>query len=76
MKYEQSAANFARVLKAHPDVVRRYPTYRVARVMKLLPFARLWRPLLRAFALADAGPLRLRAVCMRLYRVSVSAEAI
>ena len=76
MKYEQSAANFARLVRAHPDVVRRYPTYRLARLMKLAPLPGLWRPLLKAVALAEAAPLRLRAFCMRLYRVAVTAQAI
>lgn len=75
-KYEQSAGNFARILKAHPDVVRRYPTYRAARLLKLVPCGRLWRPLLKALAVSDAGPLALRAFCMRLYRAAVSAQAI
>lgn len=76
IKYEQSAANFARLLRAHPDVVRRYPTYRMARLMKLMPFAGLWRPVLKMIALAEAAPLRLRAFCLRLYRVAVTARAI
>jgi glycosyltransferase involved in cell wall biosynthesis len=75
-KYEQSADNFARVLDAHPDVVRRYPTYRVARLLKLVPFGALWRPVLKALALSDAGPVAMRAFSMRLYRAAVSARAI
>ena len=76
MKYEQSAANFARLLRSHPDIVKRYPTYRLAQLMKRAPFAGLWRPLLKAIALAEAAPLRLRAFCLRLYRVAVTARAI
>ena len=76
MKYEQSAANFARLHRAHPDVVRRYPTYRLARLMKLAPFSGLWRPTLKAISLAEGAPLGLRAFCMRLYRVAVTARAI
>ena len=76
MKYEQSAANFARLFRAHPDVVRRYPTYRLARLMKLAPFPGLWRPALKAVALTEAAPLGPRALCMRLYRVAVTARAI
>ncbi|HEY5411264.1 MAG TPA: glycosyltransferase family 2 protein [Caulobacteraceae bacterium] len=76
MKYEQSAANFARLLRSHPDIVRRYPTYRLARLMKLMPLPGLWRPVLKAIALAELAPLRLRAFCMRLYRVAVTAQAI
>jgi hypothetical protein len=76
MKYEQSAANFARLARTHPDIVRRYPTYRLARLMKRMPLPGLWRPVLKAIALAEVAPLRLRALCMRLYRVAVTAQAI
>ncbi len=76
VKYAQSAANFARLLQAHPEVVRSYPTYRLARLMKLAPLAGVWRPALKAIALAEAAPLRLRALCLRLYRVAVTARAI
>jgi glycosyltransferase involved in cell wall biosynthesis len=76
MKYEQSAANFARLYRSHPDVVRTYPTYRVARLMKKAPLPALWRPTLKAIALAEGAPLALRAFCMRLYRVAVTAQAI
>ena len=76
MKYEQSAANFGRILEAHPDVVRRYGTYRVGRILKVMPMLDLWRPLLKAIALAEPAPLGLRAFFMRLYRVAVTADAI
>ncbi len=76
LKYEQSGANFALILKAHPDVVRRYPTYKVARAMKLAPMRKVWRAALKAMALADPAPLALRALSMRLYRVAVCADAI
>jgi glycosyltransferase involved in cell wall biosynthesis len=76
MKYEQSAANFARLLRSHPDVVKSYPTYRIARVMKKAPLAAIWRPTLKAIALAETPPLALRAFCMRLYRIAVTAQAI
>jgi hypothetical protein len=76
LKYEQSAANFARLLRSHPDIVQRYPTYRVAQLMKKVPLGALWRPTLKAVALAERAPLGLRAFCMRLYRVAVTAQAI
>jgi glycosyltransferase involved in cell wall biosynthesis len=75
-KYEQSAANFGRILAAHPDVVRRFPTYRLGLLLKFTPLLRRWRGLLKGLALADPAPLGLRAFCMRLYRVAVSADAI
>ncbi|HEY2661944.1 MAG TPA: glycosyltransferase [Caulobacteraceae bacterium] len=75
-KYEQSAANFARVVSAHREIVQRYPSYRVACALKRLPLRRAWRPLLKAVALADAAPLAARALAMRLYRAALYAEAV
>lgn len=75
-KYEQSAANFARVIAAHPQIVATYPSYRVARLLRRAPLRRLWRPMLKAFALAEAAPLKPRALAMRLYRAALYAEAV
>lgn len=75
-KYEQSAANFARVVADHRAVVETYPSYRVARMLKRLPLRSLWRPMIKAVALADALPLPLRAFALRLYRAALYAEAV
>lgn len=75
-KYEQSAANFARVVAAHPQVVSNYPSYRAARLLKRAPLRRLWRPLLKLFALAEGAPLAARAFAMRLYRAALYAETV
>ena len=75
-KYEQSAANFARVVAAHHDVVSTYPSYRVAKVLKRIPARAAWRPMLKAFALANAAPVPVRAFAMRLYRAALYAEAV
>lgn len=75
-KYEQSAANFARVVEGHREIVERYPSYKVACMLKRLPLRGLWRPLLKAFALAEAAPLAARALAMRLYRAALYAEAV
>jgi glycosyltransferase involved in cell wall biosynthesis len=75
-KYEQSAANFARVIAAHPAVVATYPSYRVAKLLKLAPLRGLWRPLLKLYALTEAAPLASRAFAMRLYRAALYAEAV
>ena len=76
LKYEQSAANFARVSRAHPKVVRRYPSHRAARLLKALPLRRVWRPALKGLALAPFAPVGLRAFSMRLYRAALCADAI
>ncbi|HEY1753625.1 MAG TPA: glycosyltransferase family A protein [Caulobacteraceae bacterium] len=75
-KFEQSAANFARVVAAHGDIVSAYPSYRVAKALKRAPLRRLWRPWLKAFALAGAGPAGARAFALRLYRAALYAEAV
>jgi glycosyltransferase involved in cell wall biosynthesis len=75
-KYEQSAANFARVVARHRETVERYPSYRVARLLKRLPLRPAWRPLLKAVALTETAPLAVRALAMRLYRAALYAEAV
>ena len=76
IKYEQSGANFARILRAHPDVVCDYPTYRAAKVLKRAPLRSLWRPMLKALAITEGAPIGLRAIAMRLYRIAACVEAI
>lgn len=75
-KYEQSAANFARVVADHRAVVENYPSYRVARLLKRLPLRNLWRPIIKAVALAGALPVAPRAFALRLYRAALYAEAV
>ena len=75
-KYEQSAANFARLLARHPETVARYPSYRAARALKRTPGRRMWRPWLKSIALADAAPMRARVAAMKLYRAALYAEVV
>jgi glycosyltransferase involved in cell wall biosynthesis len=75
-KFEQSAANFARVVAAHGYIVRSYPSYRAARALKRAPLRQFWRPWLKAAALTGAGPAGARAFALRLYRAALYAEAV
>jgi glycosyltransferase involved in cell wall biosynthesis len=75
-KYEQSAANFARVVARHREIVEHYPSYRVARVLKRAPLRPALRAMLRTLALAEAAPLAARAFALRLYRAALYAEAV
>jgi len=75
-KYEQSSANFARVVASHRAVVSKYPSYRVARMLSWVPLRGAWRPMLKAAALSEALPLPARAFAMRLYRAALYAEAV
>lgn len=75
-KYEQSAANFARVVAAHHQIVSTYPSYKVARLLKPVPLRAVWRPVLKTLALNEAAPTALRAFALRLYRAALYAEAV
>lgn len=75
-KYEQSAANFARVVTSHRDIVVAYPSYKVASALKPLPLRHVWRPWLKRIALAEIAPIPLRAFAMRLYRAALYIEAV
>lgn len=75
-KYEQSAANFGRVIAKHPEVVATYPSYRVARAIKRTPGHQLARPVLKALARLELLPDAARAFSLRLYRAALYAEAV
>jgi glycosyltransferase involved in cell wall biosynthesis len=75
-KYEQSAGNFARVARAHPEVVARYASFRAARLLQRVPLLKLWRPLLKHLAIATAAPVPLRVAAAKTYRAALYAEVL
>ena len=75
-KFDQGAANFARVVALHPEIVQTYPSYKAARALKRLPSLPLIRRLARGAALSPLLPTRTRAFALRLYRAAVYADAI
>lgn len=75
-KYEQSVPNFKRVLSKHRDVVSAYPSYRVARMLRFVPFLPVWRPLMKQAALVERLPAKLRAFALRLYRAALYAQVV
>ncbi len=75
-KFEQSTANFARVVASHREVVTHYPSYRAARMLKAVPLKGLWRPVLRWLGLAEWFPIRLRDLAVRLYRAALYADVV
>ncbi len=75
-KYEESAANFARVVAAHREVVSAYPSYRAAQILRRAPLRQVWRPWLKRYALAQSAPVASRAFARRLYRAALYAEAV
>jgi glycosyltransferase involved in cell wall biosynthesis len=75
-KYEQSAANFARVMAAHPDIVSRYPSFRAARLLRRAPLRGLWRPMIRRVMTSGLAPLSLRTLAARTYRAALYSEVL
>ena len=75
-KYEQSVANFARVVSRHPDFVSTYPSYKAARLLKATPGLGRWRGMLKQAALDERLPVKARAISLRLYRAALYAEAV
>jgi hypothetical protein len=75
-KFEQSAANFARMLSLHPETVSRYRCFRAARLLKHVPLRGLWQPACKAVALSNKLSLRARAFAMRMYRASLYMDAV
>ena len=73
-KYNQSAANFVRMLENHPTHVMTYPSYRVATIMLKLQIARPARFLSHLLALNVWAPAILRAYALKVYRAAVYAE--
>ena len=75
-KYEQSTQNFARVVARHPDIIRSYPSYRLARMLKRLPLRGAWRAVLKQFVLQSRAPLIARVFAMKMYRAALYAEVV
>jgi glycosyltransferase involved in cell wall biosynthesis len=75
-KYEQSAANFARVVARHPEVVSTYPSYRLARALKKIPAVKSWRGLLKWAAIHPVAPLTARVLALKAYRAALYAEVV
>jgi glycosyltransferase involved in cell wall biosynthesis len=75
-KYEQSVANFGRVVQRHPDLVGAYQVYGIARKLKRAPGLSLLRRLVRQAALTPLLPVPTRAFALRLYRAALYAEVV
>ncbi len=75
-KYEQSPPNFGRMLLRHPQTVRRFPSYRMARILKPIPARVVWRSILKRVALTPKAPILARVAAMKLYRAALYAEVV
>jgi hypothetical protein len=75
-KYEQSQANFARVNERHPDALSRFPSHRLARLLRRSPLRGILRAVLKKTALHPRVPLTARVAAMKLYRAALYAEVV
>jgi len=75
-KYQQSAANFGIIAERHPGLVSNYPSFKVARVLRVLPYRTVLREMCRKIALNEIIPVPMRDFAMRLYRSGLYAEVI
>lgn len=75
-KYEQSAPNFGRMARRHPEIVAGYPSYKAARLLKRLPGLPGLRRMMRRGADTDWLPVGARAFSLRLYRAALYADAV
>lgn len=75
-KYEQSVANFGRLVRTHGDVVSRYPSFKAARILARVPLLGALKALLKAIVLNERAPLGVRAFGLRLLRAAFYAEVV
>lgn len=75
-KYEQSAPNFGRMARRHPEIVAAYPSYKAARLLKRLPGLPGLRRMMRRGADTGWLPVGARAFSLRLYRAALYADAV
>jgi hypothetical protein len=75
-KYEQSVGNFKRVIEKHPQVVSQYPSYKVAKLLRKIPFTGASRPVIKAVGLSPFLPVKVRAFALRLYRAALYAQVV
>ena len=75
-KCAEAGRNFARLAIKHPDAVRRFAAYRVARALKAAPAHDALRRLSAWLAADTAGfaPMPVRRAALKIYRASHFAE--
>jgi hypothetical protein len=75
-KYEQSRGNFGRMVADHLEVVRDFPSYRAARLLRILPLRPVWRGALKRLALSERAPMIIRVFAAKLFRAAIYADVV
>ncbi len=77
-RFKDSAANYARFIRNHPEMARALPSWKAANMVRAIPGFSLLRPIFSALARDRAGitPLKVRILALKLWRSSWYAEAL
>jgi hypothetical protein len=75
-KYAKSGANFARLVKQHPEHAAAMPLYRAAMRVRGLPFRKLFRAVAGGVAASRLIPTGLRGRALKAWRALVYSEAL
>ncbi len=77
-RFRQSAPNYARFVKRHPDLAQTLPSWKAAHMVRKIPGFSFLRPVFAAIARDKIGvlPLGLRVLALKLWRSSWYAEAL
>lgn len=75
-RFATSGPNYHRFVRAHPDLAKALPLYRIVTSLRQLPGHRLARLPLRMMVRMHRLPTRLRVIALKLWRASHYAEAM
>lgn len=75
-RYRDSADNYALFVNKHPQLAKKLPTFRTAKLANFIPGLRMMRPWLAKTAAATTGPMRLRILALKLWRASWYGEKL
>ncbi|PHS26457.1 MAG: glycosyl transferase [Robiginitomaculum sp.] len=77
-RFRDSAPNYARFVKRHPDLASTLPSWKAAHVLRNVPGLALVRPVFSAMARDTSGlvPLSLRILALKLWRSCWYAKAL
>ncbi|MBL4595936.1 MAG: glycosyltransferase family 2 protein [Robiginitomaculum sp.] len=77
-RYRDSAKNYAKFVKLHPQLAKQLPSYRTAQIAKRIPGLKLFRPVLAALAKDrwHVTPMKLRILAIKLWRAGWYAEQL
>ena len=73
-KSAEAGPNYGRMARKHPEATARFPSHRVARLLKLVPVRRALRAACACLAREASAPLALRSFALKTFRAAHYAE--